>query len=149
MLQFSQEDPADEDWKTWKKALRHIASGPNLYLNQPLGKWIAPSTRKWRQFYHPETNTGELHYDDKILRFENDPDDRAYILSLSGEAEAALTDTIPVTFVDVVDGKLKLKSRGPKLAEPPLQEHLSFIEALRSKAWQGRLILILINLKNL
>jgi sentrin-specific protease 1 len=141
VLQFSREDPTDEDWKTWKKALRHIASGPNLYLNQPLGKWIAPSTRKWRQFYHPETNTGELHYDDKILRFENDPDDRAYILSLSGEAEAALTDTIPVTFVDVVDGKLKLKSRGPKLAEPPLQEHLSFIEALRSKGgewmWEG------------
>eukprot|EP00985_Skeletonema_marinoi_P027437 scaffold22500_cov157-Skeletonema_marinoi.AAC.1 len=89
----------------------------------------------------PRDKHGELHYDDKILRFENDPDDRAYILSLSGEAEAALTDTIPVTFVDVVDGKLKLKSRGPKLAEPPLQEHLSFIEALRSKGgewmWKG------------
>ena len=132
-LQFSREDPTAADWKIWKKALQRLTSGPNLLLNNPLGKWRAPSPRIWRQFYHPELNIGELRYDDRTLHFENHPDDRAHILTYARVSDTALSETIPVTFEDTYENKIKIKSRGPKLVESIQQNSSSFLELLKSK----------------
>ena len=46
-LTFSPTDPNDEDWRTWRGALRLFTTG-GYRLQQPLGKWTSSGHRIWR-----------------------------------------------------------------------------------------------------
>ena len=49
-LSYQKEEPSLEDWQNWA-AFWSSATGPNLTLSRPLGRWKSQSTRVWRWFW--------------------------------------------------------------------------------------------------
>ncbi len=62
---FPNEKPRRSEWRTWL-AFWMAAAGPGGLLNQPLGKWIGPTHRKWTWFYRPYEDILYQRKDDRI-----------------------------------------------------------------------------------
>lgn len=136
-LQFSTEFPTVEDWKLWKKILKTVAS-TTLFLNQPLGRWVAPSTRIWRHFFHPQLHIAEVHFDDRIRIYEHDihSSDRSWILTYTRSAETSMPGMVPAVLEELQDGKLRKRSDGQPLWNGSGDDDnmgMSFLDRLKSK----------------
>ncbi len=62
---FLNEKPSWSKWKTWLEFWTAVA-GPGGSLNQPLGKWVGLTHRKWTWFYRPHEDILYCKKDDRI-----------------------------------------------------------------------------------
>ena len=133
-LTFGTEHPTDADWKLWKKSLKRLTDSKSLFLTEPLGDWINPSTRIWRHFLNTDTQTVEIHTDDTIYEYANDGQDRVSILQPVRELDESADSVVPATILEYEDGSIKLRARGqPLVSQPEVVAPTSFLERLRSK----------------
>jgi hypothetical protein len=62
---FPNEKPSRSEWKTWLEFWTAVA-GPGGSLNQPLGKWVGLTYRKWTWFYRPHKDILYRKKDNRI-----------------------------------------------------------------------------------
>jgi endonuclease/exonuclease/phosphatase family metal-dependent hydrolase len=134
-LSYGRAAPTAQDWKEWKKSLKKLGSN-TLSLHEPLGRWINPTTRKWRHMLNTDTQEIEEHTDDRIYVYAHDfeSNDRTSIHTPVGTLDEPSPNTIPVNVSEAAGQKIKLDYRGTPLHKAQDgQEQMTFLERLCSK----------------
>jgi hypothetical protein len=135
---FQNEKPSRREWRTWL-AFWTAAVGPGGSLNQPLGKWIGPTHRKWTWFYSP--------YEEILYRRKNDRIE-AYTRSATRQVKSGQTyrkshifknlpqPVLIATVLELPDGLASCRGIGPPLFVPE-ETNQKFWELLRSLGGGG------------
>ena len=63
--QFPREEPTDNDWTEWVMFWTRFTHH-GLCLHTPMGKWVAPSHRRWKWYYDVANDVVEHLTDDGV-----------------------------------------------------------------------------------
>jgi hypothetical protein len=130
---FLNEKPSRRKWKMWLEFWTAVA-GPGGSLNQPLGKWVGLTNRKWTWFYRPHGNILYCRKDNKIEAYAKSATrcvrsgptySRSHIIR--NLPQPALTATV----LELPDGLAIRREIGPPLFAPE-ETNPTFWELLKS-----------------
>ena len=132
--EFGREEPTEQDWKDWKKALKSITISAYHGLMIPLGKWVARLPRIWRIFWDSEGNNNETVSDTEGLIIYQNDNGRGYFRARDN-VEAS-PKGVQATVESSSKDSVKLRCTGDRHFYKPEEESKSFIKFLHS--WGGK-----------
>jgi len=132
-LEFSEERPTTDDWAEWAEFWKQFTL-QGLYLETPLGDWVAPTHRSWAWTYDEANDIVEHTTPEGMQYFlpmggHRTRAERIYVLAGSYDDERQPCGS-PCSVTQLDGDSIQFHSKGPSLAVGPTQpsDFLSFLQ---------------------